>query len=179
MTPRSYLVASSTGEVLRRNCCHLRSTDEPFELPVPSNEVPEDIPVVDSHSEELITSSSSTSLTVLVFPLRLLVKQTLLQLQFLLLCADQLGELKLQKDWTYDCMYCLVFFLYEELEQFNISNASSFLSFSQEGDVILLTGLRSSTIVQGINCVNLFIYEILLLALMVVVKADLLLPYVF
>lgn len=173
MTPRSYLVASSTGEVLRRNCCHLRSTDESFELPVPSNEVPEDIPVVDSHSEELITSSSSTSLTVLVFPLPLLVKQTLL------LCADQLGELKLQKDWTYDCMYCLVFFLYEELEQFNISNASSFLSFSQEGDVILLTGLRSSTIVQGINCVNLFIYEILLLALMVVVKADLLLPYVF
>ena len=76
-------------------------------------------------------------------------------------------------------MYCLVFFLYEELEQFNISNASSFLSFSQEGDVILLTGLRSSTIVQGINRVNLFIYEILLLALMVVVKADLLLPYVF
>ena len=76
-------------------------------------------------------------------------------------------------------MYCLVFFLYEELEQFNISNASSFLSFSQEGDVVLLTGLRSSTIVQGINCVNLFIYEILLLALMVVVKADLLLPYVF
>ena len=114
-----------------------------------------------------------------VFPLPLLVKQTLLQLQFLLLCADQLGELKLQKDWTYDCMYCLVFFLYEELEQFNISNASSFLSFSQEGDVILLTGLRSSIIVQGINCVNLFIHEILLLALMVVVKADLLLPYVF
>ena len=125
MTPRSYLVASSTGEVLRRNCCHLRSTDESFELPVPSNEVPEDIPVVDSHSEELITSSSSTSLTVLVFPLPLLVKQTLLLLQFLLLCADQLGELKLQKDWTYDFMYCLVFFLYEQLEQFHIGNASS------------------------------------------------------
>ena len=111
-----------------------------------------------THSEELVTSSSSTSLTVLVFPVPLLVKQTLLLLQFLLLSVDQLGELKLQKDWTYDCIYCLVFFLYEELEQFNISNASSFLSFPQkEGDVVLLNGLRSSTIVQAITCVNLFI----------------------
>ena len=33
----------------------------PLELPVPSNEVPEDIPVGDSRSEELVTSSSSAS----------------------------------------------------------------------------------------------------------------------
>ena len=58
---RSYMVANSTGGVLRRNRCHLQSTDEPFELPVPSNEVPEDIPIGDSRSEELVTSSSSAS----------------------------------------------------------------------------------------------------------------------
>ena len=54
--PRSYMVANSTGGVR-----HLRRTYEPFELPVPSNEVPEDIPIGDSHSEELVTSSSSAS----------------------------------------------------------------------------------------------------------------------
>ena len=59
--PRSYPVANSTGGVLRRNRRHLRRTDEPFELPVPSNEVPKDIPIGDSRSEELVTSSSSTS----------------------------------------------------------------------------------------------------------------------
>ena len=59
--PQSYMVANSTGGVLRRNRRHLRRTDEPFEIPVPSNEVPEDIPIGDSHSEELVTSSSSAS----------------------------------------------------------------------------------------------------------------------
>ena len=84
--------------------------------------------------------------------LPLLVKQTLLLLQFPLLCVDQLGELKLQRDWTYDCMHCLVFFLYQELEQFNISKASSFLySPQKEGNVVLLTGLRFPTIVPGHN----------------------------
>ena len=87
-------------------------------------------------------------LTVLSLPL--LVKQILLLLQFLLLCADQLGEFKLQRDWTYDCMHCLVFFLYYKLEQFNISKPSSFLSFPQkEGDVVLLSGLQFSTIDPG------------------------------
>ena len=47
-------------------------------------------------------------------------------------------------------MHCLVFFLYCELEQFNISKASSFLPFPQkEGDMLLLTGLRFSTIAPG------------------------------
>ena len=59
--PRSYMVANSTGGVLRRNRRHLRRTDEAFELPVPSKEVPEDIPIGDSHSKELVTSSSSAS----------------------------------------------------------------------------------------------------------------------
>ena len=59
--PRSYMVANSTGGELRRNRRHLRRTDEPFVLPVPSNEVPEDIPIGDSRSEELVTSSSSAS----------------------------------------------------------------------------------------------------------------------
>ena len=44
--PRSYMVANSTGGVLRRNRRHLRRTDEPFG---------------DSRSEELVTSSSSAS----------------------------------------------------------------------------------------------------------------------
>ena len=51
-------------------------------------------------------------LTVLVLPLPLLVKQTLHLLQFLLLCVDPLGELKLHRDWTYACVHCLVVFLY-------------------------------------------------------------------
>ena len=47
-------------------------------------------------------------------------------------------------------MHYLVFFLYLELERFNISKASSFLSSPQtEGDVVVLTGLRFSTIVPG------------------------------
>ena len=50
-------------------------------------------------------------LSVLVLLVLLLVKQTLFLLQFVLLCADQLGEFKLQRDWSYDCMHCLVFFL--------------------------------------------------------------------
>ena len=53
-------------------------------------------------------------LSVLVLPVLLLVKQTLFLLQFVLLCADQLGEFKLQRDWrdwSYDWMHCLVFFL--------------------------------------------------------------------
>ena len=54
-------MANSTCGVLRRTHRHLRRTDEPFELPVPSNEVPEDIPIGDSRSEELVTGSSSVS----------------------------------------------------------------------------------------------------------------------
>jgi len=59
--PRSYMVANSTSGVLRRNRRHLRRTDEAFELPVPSKEVPEDILIGDSRSKELVTSSSSAS----------------------------------------------------------------------------------------------------------------------
>ena len=59
--PRSYMVANSTSGVLRRNLHHLRRTDEAFELPVSSKEVPEDSPICDSRSKELVTSSSFAS----------------------------------------------------------------------------------------------------------------------
>ena len=44
-----------------RNRQHLQRTAKPFDLPVPSNEVSKDIPIGDLRSEELVTSSSSTS----------------------------------------------------------------------------------------------------------------------
>ena len=47
-----------------------------------------------------------------VLPLPLLVKQTLLLLQFLLLWSLNSPSWSAQRDWTYDCMHCLVFFLY-------------------------------------------------------------------
>ena len=45
-TPRSYLVATEKGGVLRRNRRHLRRTGESFQFS--HGEVPEDIPVADS-----------------------------------------------------------------------------------------------------------------------------------
>ena len=61
-TPRSYLVATEKGGVLRRNRRHLRRTGESFQFS--QSEVPEDIPVVDSNlqaadHEERGSSSNS------------------------------------------------------------------------------------------------------------------------
>ena len=47
--------------LLWRNRQNLQRTAKPFDLPVPSNEVSEDIPIGDLRSEEVVTSSSSTS----------------------------------------------------------------------------------------------------------------------
>ena len=64
-TPRSYLVATDKGGTLWRNCHHLRATGESLEsfFQFQSDEVPDDVPVVNSilcaaNSEECSTSSA-------------------------------------------------------------------------------------------------------------------------